>query len=90
MADNNQQKILNQLVSTLKESVKLNGDFDDIVGNSIVNLTRLSRELEKQNEFIRKNVDEEFNYKKITDEILRAKQKEKIAEKKLIRFIKRN
>ena len=84
MADNNQQKILNQLVSTLKESVKLNGDFDDIVGNSIVNLTRLTREIEKQNEFIRKNVDEEFNYKKITDEILKAKQKEKIAEKNLL------
>ena len=84
MADsNNQQFNVNELVKSLKSALNIQGDYNDIVGNSISGLNRLNRELEKQNEFIRKNVDEEFNYKKITDEIIKAKQREKIAQKNL-------
>lgn len=83
MADNNQQSSSTELLNSLKNALNLQGDYDDIVGSSIASLKRLNKELEKQNEFIRKNVDEEFNYKKITDEILKAKQREKLAQKNL-------
>ena len=83
MADNNQQNSSTELLNSLKNALNLQGDYDNIVGNSIASLSRLNKELQKQNEFIRKNVDEEFNYKKITDEILKAKQREKLAQKNL-------
>jgi hypothetical protein len=81
MADNNQQLILNEFLKTLASARSIQGDYESVVDNSISSLKRLNRELEKQNEFIRKNVDEEFNYKKISEEILKAKQKESLAQK---------
>lgn len=83
MADNNQEKSSKELLNTLRNVLNMHGDYDDIVNNSISSLTKLNKELQKQNEFIRKNVDEEFNYKKITEEILKAKQREKLAQKNL-------
>jgi hypothetical protein len=86
MADNSQNNELassKELSKSLKSSIKDQGDYNDLVANSVSSLQRLNRELEKQNSNISDSVSGQLTFKKLSDQILEAKKKEKIAQQNL-------
>jgi len=86
MADDPQKNQLassKELVKSLKEALKDQGDYNDLVANSVSSLQRLNKELEKQNNYISDSASGQLSYKKINDQILEAKKKEKIAQQNL-------
>jgi hypothetical protein len=86
MADNpqnNEQASSKELLKSLKVSLKEQGDYNDLVANSISSLQRLNKELEKQNNYISDSVSGQLSYNKLNEKLLEAKKKEKAAQANL-------
>jgi hypothetical protein len=90
MADNNKNidskssiDSIKAFSSVLKNFIKTQGDYDNLVTDSLSSLKNLSRELQKQAEYIEDVASGELKRDKILEKMQKAKQKERIAQREL-------
>ena len=74
---------IKELSKVFKNALKIQGDYDNLVSDSISNLKNLSKELQKQAQYIDDLAAGELKRDKILERIQKAKQKERIAQKQL-------
>lgn len=90
MADNqnlsDQRIIASELASSLKSALKDQGDYNDLVRDSLRDLQKVVREYDKIDAKINALYSGQINTKKIQEEILKAKTREIISSKELSRI----
>jgi len=86
MADNlnnsENLSLVKALEQALKNAAKIQGDYNDIVSDSVNNLKKLSKELEKQADYIDNIVDSDRSRSNLLEKIQKAQEKQAIAQRK--------